>query len=286
MNNLLLHPTTKHQIDSYVSAIPQSLIIVGKQGNGKKTIAKYISQKVLSTDNLDKHPYFLQISPENNVITIDKIRHIHKFVSNTTIGTESIRRIINIYDAQYMNAESQNSLLKILEEPPTDTMIILSSSDLTTLKPTIKSRTQILLSHPVTFENAYDYFKNNHSTEDVNKAYYLSNGEPGLMYSLLSKNIDHPLVSNIMDAKNILKSTKFERLINVDEYSKDKIRLEQLLIGLQKIAEGGMKSSLEKNDPKLTKKFFEISNLLLISTQQFKNNVNNKLLLTNLFLSL
>lgn len=59
------------------------------------------------------------------------------------------RRIAVIDDAHLMNAESANSLLKTLEEPPADSVLILVSSRPSDLLPTIRSRCQTVRFAPL-----------------------------------------------------------------------------------------------------------------------------------------
>ncbi len=54
------------------------------------------------------------------------------------------KRIICIQDAEKLNASSSNSLLKIIEEPPLGTKFILTTSKLSSIIPTIISRSTVL----------------------------------------------------------------------------------------------------------------------------------------------
>lgn len=65
----------------------------------------------------------------------------------------SDRRVAVINDAGMMNAESANALLKTLEEPPADSLILLVCDNPDTLLPTIRSRCQIVRFFPLV-ENA------------------------------------------------------------------------------------------------------------------------------------
>ncbi len=55
-----------------------------------------------------------------------------------------LRKIGVIYDADRMNEESQNALLKTLEEPPPETLLILATGNPAALLPTTRSRCQLL----------------------------------------------------------------------------------------------------------------------------------------------
>lgn len=65
----------------------------------------------------------------------------------------SERRVAVINDAARMNTESANALLKTLEEPPADSLILLVCDNPDTLLPTIRSRCQIVRFFPLNEED-------------------------------------------------------------------------------------------------------------------------------------
>src|SRR6185437_10060929 len=58
---------------------------------------------------------------------------------------KSKEKLVIIEDAQALTPEAQNALLKLLEEPPAHTRIILGTENFDTLLPTIQSRCQIVI---------------------------------------------------------------------------------------------------------------------------------------------
>ncbi len=77
---------------------------------------------------------------KTEIISIDDIRDIEKSLLMKPF--EAKRRVVIIIDADAMKHEAQNAFLKILEEPPQDTTIILTSSHAEGLFSTIVSRCQ------------------------------------------------------------------------------------------------------------------------------------------------
>ena len=73
---------------------------------------------------------------------IDQIRQINNFLSQKPFSHQN--KIIIILEAQNLNIESQNALLKILEEPGKDNYIILSTNKIKSILPTIISRCQTI----------------------------------------------------------------------------------------------------------------------------------------------
>ena len=77
---------------------------------------------------------------KTEIISINDIRDIEESVLMKPF--EAKRRVVIILDAETMKNEAQNAFLKLLEEPPDDTTIILTSSNPERLYSTIHSRCQ------------------------------------------------------------------------------------------------------------------------------------------------
>lgn len=106
----------------------------------------------LVKDELQKkidNPYYKISIPKANLIKVNSIRDLRKFLS-MSYSDVTFRTII-ISDAHLMNEESQNALLKNLEEPPAGVIFILITSKPDLLKETIRSRC---------WEIKFDYLKN------------------------------------------------------------------------------------------------------------------------------
>jgi len=80
------------------------------------------------------------IEPDKNGHRIENMRHMQSMASLSSI--ESQWKIFILKEAEALNDPSANSLLKLLEEPPLDTIIILVSVNPDMLLPTIISRCQ------------------------------------------------------------------------------------------------------------------------------------------------
>lgn len=100
-------------------------------------------KKILSGN----HPDVLIVEPTGNFIKIDQIRALCRTL--TIKPYEAGFRIIIISNAQSLNPESSNALLKILEEPPDRTIFVLTAVQLSDLLPTIVSRCQNVRFNPV-----------------------------------------------------------------------------------------------------------------------------------------
>lgn len=86
----------------------------------------------------EENPYYKISIPKANDIKISSIRSLTKYMSLSF--QETGYRTVIISEAHSMNEPAQNSLLKNLEEPPGGFVFILTTSDPSLLRETIKSR--------------------------------------------------------------------------------------------------------------------------------------------------
>lgn len=283
MNNLLIHPITKLQLDSVINDTPHAVMLTGGISSGKRTLAYYIARVILGSP-VESHPYFTDITPDKNSITIDQIREVKKFTRLKTTGNGNIRRIVLITEAHLMTTEAQNALLKLLEEPPSDTMILLTAVGDQSLKPTIYSRVQRVSVRPIHYDQAIAFAGTHNKADQAERAYALSMGDAGLFIALLHDDDTHPLSRAIQEAKSLLMASMYERLTRIDALIKDKEAVAHMLIAVKRIASAALKTAIEKQDLKLEKRWLATLNTVYECEKYAYTNANNKLLLTDLFL--
>lgn len=88
------------------------------------------------------HPDFLVISPEKGTIKIDRVRQMIQALSYPPY--ESGVRVVLLEDIHTMRSEAANSLLKTLEEPPANNLLILTAAASRDILTTISSRCQVI----------------------------------------------------------------------------------------------------------------------------------------------
>ena len=129
-----------------------SYIFKGEAGVGKKLFAQDFAKGILclnnvgGNDNCDScikynagsNPDYNEIEPDGKRIKIDQIRKMQEKIQERPIISD--KKVYIIDNADTMTEESQNCLLKTLEEPPRYATIILITTDENKLLPTIKSR--------------------------------------------------------------------------------------------------------------------------------------------------
>ena len=85
------------------------------------------------------HPNVLIVEPEGNILRIEEIADLQRFMGMSAYGPG--RKICIIREAEIMNSEAANRMLKTLEDPPDEiSVFILLSEDISIMLPTIISR--------------------------------------------------------------------------------------------------------------------------------------------------
>jgi hypothetical protein len=202
-----------------------------------------------------------------------------------TTGRAAIRRAIIIEHAGTMTTEAQNAFLKLLEEPPADTVIIMTAGNVHDLLPTIRSRVQHVTINVPAADGVTAHFKQ-FPPSNVTQAYFLSGGLPGLMTALLEGDQQHPLFESVAQAKKLLQSTTFDRLLLVESAAKDRNHAQSLCEALARIAQAGIKQAASKTDEKRLKQWHKILRETHNAQEALSVNANTKLVLSNLLLQL
>ncbi len=109
------------------------------------------------------HPDIIQIRPTGAFIRIDQIRGLVHAASMKPY--EAAYRVAILTDAQKMNPEAGNALLKLLEEPPAQTLIILTALQTADLLPTIVSRCQHIRFRPLSRKRLASILTEEHDVE-------------------------------------------------------------------------------------------------------------------------
>ena len=89
----------------------------------------------------EEFPDVTIIRPMNQIIRTERIRELVGQFSQS--GIENQRQVFIIEQAEKMHSNAANSLLKVIEEPQSETYIFFLTNDQEQMLPTIRSRTQI-----------------------------------------------------------------------------------------------------------------------------------------------
>lgn len=142
--------------------LQHAYIFEGVSGSGKYEMAKWLSKALNCLNRTEEgapclacnqcirieneeHPDVTMVEPDGLSIKVDQVRAIKEEFSKS--GMESRRKVLIIKEMDKMTPSAANSLLKFIEEPEGEITILLLTTEVQQLLPTIVSRCQILHFH-------------------------------------------------------------------------------------------------------------------------------------------
>lgn len=228
----------RESLGSIISSgrFPHAIIIEGETGVGKKTLARFIAKNAVCESSsacgqcrscrladAGTHPDIETVTllDGKKSIVNDQVESLRTTAHHSAHTAD--RRVFIIEEADTMNAKSQNLLLKVLEEPPSDVIFILIATATEKLLETVVSRCVVFALYPPSFEDAFKVLTEEYSVEEksAEKALVSSKNNIGkALVSLKKKNtntgveaaqkyFDFLEKGNILDA--LLVTTKLEK---------------------------------------------------------------------------
>lgn len=219
--------------------IPHAYLFYGPHGTGKMNAAMSFS-KALNCENVREgeacgqcascrkiddgnHPDVKIIDPDGTSTRIDQMRELIQEIAYRSY--ESPWKIFIMSHAETATLEACNSILKVLEEPPEKSMLILLSTSIKHIPSTVVSRCQVIEFRRVPGFVIEDYItKETGIPRDLARPFaWLSNGAPTRALELATSKEIRALRDGII--KGIVEMPhrgKFEILQLASELAKDK----------------------------------------------------------------
>ena len=140
------HQYIKNILDRQIQTgrFPHAYLFVGPKGSGKKTMATDLAKKLLGTENLAVHPDFSEFSAEAEASAESVREFTIRMGMKPFVAKLKFALMANI---ENMTSQGANALLKTLEEPPENTVMVLTANVRKVL-PTIFSRCQVFNFNP------------------------------------------------------------------------------------------------------------------------------------------
>lgn len=166
------------------------------------------------------------------VLKIDQVRELqHTLALRPYEAPYKVAILRRFHEA---NAATQNALLKTLEEPAQNVVLILTSEQTDRLLPTILSRCQVLNLRPLSLEQTYHVLQTQRSDVDpqqLNLIARLSGGRLGWAFRTLEDLTELELRTGAIDALEEILSTanRVVRFQKAEELTKDKTLLLTIL---------------------------------------------------------
>lgn len=238
--------------------IPRFIILSGIKGCGKKTLAKYIA---------NKYNYELVLIGNK----VDEIREMNK------LAIQSDSNIIFFIDnGNKLSMNAENSLLKITEEAPNNSHIILAVENKDLLLPTIISRGEV-----ITFQ---DYIENDFKefTQLYNLDFELSMVYPNLSYlELLPIEEGEKLLTLCRRISSSIRNANGASAFKVTEKIKLKEEQEgydlfQFIYCLKKVCEYNSLYAIKNNDSLEYNYQIDYIKILTVIQRMLNNQLFNK----------
>lgn len=205
--------------------LSHAYVLCGPEGIGKQQFARLLAKSLFCRERTPEQldacgdcracrgfeagswPDYIEINrPEGkSQIPIDLLIGSHEHRGRQGLCYElamapqaSERRIAIINDAQFLNAEGANALLKTLEEPPADALILLIVDNPDSLLPTIRSRCQLVRFFPLTESQISAILLSEEMCSDQNEASSIASMSEGSL--ALARQLLNPDLRRLKDA--------------------------------------------------------------------------------------
>ena len=293
IGNEKLSKTILSQIEN--NRIPHAIIVEGEKGLGRHILAEFLSSAILCSGNnspcgecqscrlreAHSHPDISTVAPEDKKknIAVGQIRELRQsaFVK-PHLGN---RRVFIIDKAETMNEQSQNTLLKILEEPPAGVYFILITESAKAMLETVLSRCVTFKLAPPPRKDAAEWINANikpkRDFELINKALDESKGNIGRAVELLRKrNADSPEAIAKSFCELLFSGDEYTMLLTLNKFQQDRPKADVFLSSFKY----EISVLLRKNysDPQKAKLLTELYTLCDRFYGSLKTNINLSLL--------
>jgi len=182
-----------------------------------------------------ENPYRRISIPRATIIKINSIREIRRETAMSTF--DGRKRVFIIAQADRMGEEAANTLLKTLEEPPTDCLMILTTHRMDALLPTIRSRCQTIRFDPLTEEDLRLGLVDREGVEPAAASLVarLANGSYTKALELLEGGALDERKAVVMFVRHALGASPMQLSKDVDTLAegRDRLRVERFLMLLQ-----------------------------------------------------
>lgn len=246
--------TAKSRIRPLLLGNPeQAYLITGPEGIGKRLFAAAMAKALLcEAPNEDggcgtcgpcryfaekTHPDFIHLSPQSGekMIRVASIRE--RVVRDIFMFPQISNRKIYLIEADYLNEEGQNALLKTLEEPPAKAILILTAADTDRLLDTVVSRSVRISLTPNTEREIIKILKNVKNTDekDALPIASLSKGIPGLALKMADDESLSEIIEKIAELLNALPHISLSELLTgqFSFFDKNKDRINEVFAVMQ-----------------------------------------------------
>jgi DNA polymerase III subunit delta' len=195
-------PAAQAALAAALVAPVHAYLLAGPPGSGKRSAARAFAAELLAQDSPDAddarrraladpspHPDLVWLSPRGTQHLVDEVRE-RVITASAYRPFEGARRVFVIEAADAMADESQNALLKTLEEPADFVHLLLISAEPELLLETVRSRCQMVRFRPLSEEAVVEGLEARglgDGTDERRAAARLAGGDPRRAEYLVSE---------------------------------------------------------------------------------------------------
>jgi len=268
-----------------------SYLFAGPEKLGKKKVALEWASLFFGQDLESlRHPDLILVEPEKKEIQISQIRDLIWQLSLKPFSAPFKVALIN--DADLMNQEAQGALLKTLEEPRGNAILILVAEHSESFFPTILSRVQTIKFFPVNRGEIEKYLIGQEITQkEAKELTEASFGKPGVAIDFLTSPEKLKLFRQKREELNkVSEATLSFRFQYAKDLAEDPKELKELLDVWQDHFRSRLLKSVSNKDSRDKYSLARLKNIInLIQTTRSlvsSTNVNSRLALETLMLEI
>jgi DNA polymerase-3 subunit delta' len=229
--------------------IRHAYLIVGSESIGKETLARALAMTLNCTHEDENarpcgqcssckriasgnHPdiIYSELDAGTGALKIEEVRSVTSKIALKPY--EARYRIAILRDFDHARPQAQDALLKTLEEPPPQALLILLAPSTESLLPTITSRSQVIHLRPLPTEVIHDVLVNEKQVPD-DQAELLARLSGGRMGWVMNALAEPAMLDQRTEALNLLENlipmNRAKRFEVAESLSKDKLALYPLL---------------------------------------------------------
>lgn len=294
--------------------VAHAYLFVGPEGSGKAAVARALAGAILCEQGGpepcrqcsqcrmlagDGHPDLHEVEPEGLALKIDQIREVRRLASLRPYMAAT--QVFVIHHVESLTDQAANSFLKLLEEPPEGTHLILLADRAGSVLPTILSRCQAWQMQRLSVNEMQDNLKRAFPElpdEEVRRIAFESGGRPEKAREMATPEARALYQEQIRLCMHVLTGEPPELLAVAEEMDKNRARVEKLLEGLAAQFDAALRSANERAARSSTSPagegcpFTEAGDLIALleevalARRLLKANVNARLTLDVLFLEI
>lgn len=279
--------------------LAHSYIFAGPPQIGKRTVAVTLAHILqceqdychdcITCSQIDKgiHSETSEYRDDGEALGIDAVRDL---LNRLYLTPSAAYKIVIIERAERMTVEAANCLLKMLEEPPPQTIFMLTTDNIRDLLPTVISRSRVLNFGTCSESELLDFLKERYMGEDPAKlalACELSLGRPGVAFKILEdpEMMDFYIKLYRDITRFFAFDNVFERLAYLQDLIEDTQKIDIFLdifthLARKKMLEAGAGAGSETGA-----RYLALLDNVTSAKTALRQHVNPRLLLENIMLS-